>query len=287
MRRRLNAKTIRRLTVIAALCVPLGLTAEIMWSSGPADGFTGAPGENTCQICHQNGPDDGSLQLLGLPAEYLPGQTHALTVSIEDPGQQRWGFELTAIDDDGNGAGTFTITDPVNTQLSDNNPSTARDYVKQTSIGTHNGTMDGPVTWMFEWTAPGSNIGDVHFYVAGDAADGDGAAIGDNTYTTSATVAANECGNPSGPGAVGIGNANGSTEQPTIDIDDVVYLISYIFSGGPAPTPYPSASGDANCSCEAPAVDIDDVVYLIAYIFSGGSAPCTCEEWIAACGTLQ
>lgn len=59
-------------------------------------------------------------------------------------------------------------------------------------------------------------------------------------------------------------NASGS-----VDIDDVVYLIAYIFSGGPAPEPV--ESGDANCSG---GVDIDDVVYLIAYIFSGGNAPC-------------
>jgi hypothetical protein len=84
-----------------------------------------------------------------------------------------------------------------------------------------------------------------------------------------------------------IGNADGSTEPPTIDIDDIVYLIAYIFSGGPPPTPYPSASGDADCSCLDPAVDIDDVTYLIAYIFSGGPAPCTCEEWVAICGALH
>jgi len=54
-----------------------------------------------------------------------------------------------------------------------------------------------------------------------------------------------------------------------VDIDDVVYLIAYIFSGGPEPVPY--ESGDTNCSG---GVDIDDVVYLISYIFSGGFAPC-------------
>ena len=54
-----------------------------------------------------------------------------------------------------------------------------------------------------------------------------------------------------------------------VDIDDVVYLISYIFSSGPAPEPL--ESGDADCSGD---VDIDDVVYLIGYIFSGGNAPC-------------
>ncbi len=63
------------------------------------------------------------------------------------------------------------------------------------------------------------------------------------------------------------GDATGSG---TIDIDDVVFLIAYIFSGGPAPVPV--AAGDADCSDGS--VDIDDVVYLINYIFSGGSEPC-------------
>jgi hypothetical protein len=74
------------------------------------------------------------------------------------------------------------------------------------------------------------------------------------------------------------GDANASGG---VDIDDVVYLIAYIFSGGPAPVPYAIASGDPNCSCS---VDIDDVVFLIAYIFSGGPDPCLCLDWAAACG---
>ncbi len=78
-----------------------------------------------------------------------------------------------------------------------------------------------------------------------------------------------------------IGDANGSGG---IDIDDIVYLITHVFQGGPAPTPYPIASGDANCDC---AVDIDDIVYEIAHVFQGGPPPCTCEEWIAICGPLH
>jgi hypothetical protein len=54
-----------------------------------------------------------------------------------------------------------------------------------------------------------------------------------------------------------------------IDIDDAVYLISYIFGGGPAPEPY--EVGDFDCSGN---IDIDDLVYVITYIFSGGRAPC-------------
>ncbi len=62
------------------------------------------------------------------------------------------------------------------------------------------------------------------------------------------------------------GDGNGSG---AVDIDDVVYLIQYIFGGGPAPDPI--ESGDGNCSGF---IDIDDVVYLIQYIFNGGHPPC-------------
>jgi subtilisin family serine protease len=55
-----------------------------------------------------------------------------------------------------------------------------------------------------------------------------------------------------------------------IDISDVVFLISYIFSGGAAP--YSTAMADADCSGS---VDISDAVTLISYIFSGGALPCT------------
>ena len=61
------------------------------------------------------------------------------------------------------------------------------------------------------------------------------------------------------------GDVNSSS---ALDIDDVVYLIAYIFSGGSAPDPL--VAGDVNCSGS---VDIDDVVYLISYIFSGGNPP--------------
>jgi hypothetical protein len=62
------------------------------------------------------------------------------------------------------------------------------------------------------------------------------------------------------------GDANASAE---VDIDDVVYLVHYIFTGGPPPDPL--ESGDTNCSG---ALDIDDVVWLVSYIFTGGDAPC-------------
>ncbi|TFH65302.1 MAG: hypothetical protein E4G91_02975 [Candidatus Zixiibacteriota bacterium] len=61
------------------------------------------------------------------------------------------------------------------------------------------------------------------------------------------------------------GDANADED---IDISDAVYLIAYIFSGGPAPTP--TIRGDADCTGS---IDISDVVYLVSYIFAGGSTP--------------
>jgi len=62
------------------------------------------------------------------------------------------------------------------------------------------------------------------------------------------------------------GDANGNGD---VDIDDVVYLIDYVFAGGPEPVPL--ESGEVNC---IDPIDIDDVVYLIEYLFAGGPPPC-------------
>jgi hypothetical protein len=61
------------------------------------------------------------------------------------------------------------------------------------------------------------------------------------------------------------GDANADT---VIDVGDVIYLINYLFKGGPAVNPLPS--GDATCDG---VIDVGDVVYLINYLFRGGTAP--------------
>ena len=61
------------------------------------------------------------------------------------------------------------------------------------------------------------------------------------------------------------GDANG---DGAINLADAVFVINYVFKGGPAPDPY--EAGDANCSA---AVDLADAVFLINYIFKGGPEP--------------
>lgn len=55
----------------------------------------------------------------------------------------------------------------------------------------------------------------------------------------------------------------------TINSSDIVYLINFLFKGGPAPDPL--ESGDVNCD---EGVNSADVVYLINYLFKEGPVPC-------------
>ncbi len=61
------------------------------------------------------------------------------------------------------------------------------------------------------------------------------------------------------------GDANGNG---AVDVGDAVFLINYVFKGGPAPEP--ESLGDANCDGN---VDVADAVYLINYIFRSGPPP--------------
>lgn len=65
-------------------------------------------------------------------------------------------------------------------------------------------------------------------------------------------------------GTTGVhGDANGNT---TVGVEDVFYLINFLFSAGPAPLGF----SDANLNGT---VGVDDVFYLINFLFSGGPAP--------------
>ncbi len=60
-----------------------------------------------------------------------------------------------------------------------------------------------------------------------------------------------------------------SNRDNLVNVSDVVFLINYLFKGGPEP--YPLASADVNLDQK---VTISDVVYLINYLFKGGLEPC-------------
>lgn len=53
-----------------------------------------------------------------------------------------------------------------------------------------------------------------------------------------------------------------------VSVSDIVYLVNYLFKGGPSPAPI--QRGDANCDSK---VMVSDVVYLVNYLFKGGPPP--------------
>lgn len=70
------------------------------------------------------------------------------------------------------------------------------------------------------------------------------------------------------PPAYICGNVDGS-DPPNISASDILYLINYVFEGGPAPDPIEAA--DVDCGGT---VNGNDVLYLINYMFMSGPAPC-------------
>ncbi|QQS47129.1 MAG: hypothetical protein IPM66_00180 [Acidobacteriota bacterium] len=156
---------------------------------GPIASVTGAPGESTCADCHGGGPIGGTLAISGLPQSYTPGQDVTVTVTLTQAGRTRFGFQLTAIDSSGKQAGTLTTNDN-NTQLqSAQVQGNTRQYINHTTSGT-NPVQAGVGQWTFTWKAPATDIGQVTFYVAGNAANNNGASSGDTIYTTSTSISA-------------------------------------------------------------------------------------------------
>ncbi len=163
------------------------------YSGGPDPRKTGAPGDGLCTECHGNGVNTGSGKVeIAFPAglTYTPGVKQRLTVTVTDSSARRWGFQLTArlaSNDTKGQAGTFSSTD-ASTQVicEDGSLKPAAgcsaagplEFVEHTTSGT------GANIFAFDWTAPATDVGDVRFYVAGNAANGNGRNdAGDLIYT--------------------------------------------------------------------------------------------------------
>ncbi len=66
--------------------------------------------------------------------------------------------------------------------------------------------------------------------------------------------------------------AGDANDDDAINVGDAVWMINYVFKGGPPPPC--TDEGDANNDC---ALNVGDAVYLINYVFKGGPPPeCGC-----------
>lgn len=154
-------------------------------SSGSPLANTGSPGDganNTCAKagCHfgtvNSFPGSVTIDVSDIPSSgYSPGQTYSISVTVAEAGRSTFGFQLTAEDASGNKVGSYTGNNQVRLEFTD--------WV------THR-MNSGTGVWSFDWTAP-SGVGDITFYAAGNAANGNGSTSGDHIYTGSATVSLN------------------------------------------------------------------------------------------------
>jgi len=177
------------------------------YSAGPPPSRSGAPGETNCTACHAdfalNG-GTGSVSISGLPANYLPNQTIAVTVTTSQSDAVLYGFQLTAIDAAGRQVGTFTVPGGANPQMQTKTGevgNNTRAYVEHTVNGI-SPTQFGSKSWTFNWQTPAARVGKVSFYAAGNAANSDGKSSGDYIYTSSkATLSGTAISNFDGDGA--------------------------------------------------------------------------------------
>jgi len=157
----------------------------------PPDGFSGAPGEQTCAACHNTfalNSGSGQVQIVA-PSTYEPGMTYHIAVqsSSQDPSRKIWGFELTVLTGNDSPAGELQATGPLTEVVSNGSPFPGRQYMEHTQAGNFAGRTGG-VTWTFDWVAPSTDAGPVTFYGAFNQGNDDGTDFGDQIYTTSQTV---------------------------------------------------------------------------------------------------
>lgn len=127
----------------------------------------------------------GRVTIATFPSSYTSGVTYPITVTVSDPDQRRWGFELSARTQGGQQAGNLTIGSDGFTQRLANFGGIQ--YISHTTAGTRNGTTGG-VSFSFTWQAPDVASGPVIFNVAANAANGSFSSLGDRIYSTSATA---------------------------------------------------------------------------------------------------
>src|SRR5574341_1716352 len=137
--------------------------------NNPPNSRTGAPGESTCASCHGNLNTGNGSTGLTAPLEYSPGETLSLAVTLQDPGQIRWGFEVTVLDSANAAIGSIIRTDSARTLLS--TAGSGRQYLKQSLAGCDSGVATTAQGWSFKWAAPAGGGGTATFYLCSVAAN--------------------------------------------------------------------------------------------------------------------
>lgn len=173
-------KNLYVLVVVASLCIASTI--------GRNDNRAGAPGDQgTCANCHGGAAtNQGTVELLGLPAEFSPGQTYDFQIAVNEPAASGGaltgaGFQLVATNAFNNlMQGSFTVVD-AGTRINSTN------RLVQDGVRNYSGNQ---AVWDVRYTTPNNPaaISFITFYYAGNSVNGNGSTTGDVVYTNVANV---------------------------------------------------------------------------------------------------
>ena len=180
--------------------IPLTLLAK---SLGPDPRHAGAPGDQpfACASagCHTSSPSGGPVNFHGgavtatfsQGSTYTPGAPVAITVKVNDPVNSVYGFQMTARPDSNQANGqagrfVYTANSGLGVVCSNEAPRTLNGNCPAGGpIEFIEHTQPSSGTWTFNWTPPTTASGPVHFYVAGNAVNGNVSSDGnDHVYTS-------------------------------------------------------------------------------------------------------
>src|SRR5262245_13575765 len=158
--------------IIAAFCAlfilfelnssPAGAFSSGMFPSrSGAPALGGFPQETSCVECHTGTVNSGggSLTIMA-PANYSPGQNVPVTVTINQASRVFFGFELTALNDQGQKAGDLVSSDTRTQLVNGASAFAGRQYIQHSFSGII-APSSGQNSWSFTWKAPAQSAGRV------------------------------------------------------------------------------------------------------------------------------
>jgi len=159
---------------------PSGIPAYVTCASSGCHG--GSPqAVNSSNLTLLIGTDTNSLVTLDSTFKYVPNTPYYISFQVLAPGYV-WGFEMTALDLSNNMAGAFTVLNTTTTHLS---PAGRTRYI------SHLHANPNTSKWVFQWTAPAADSGNVTFYYAfnsGIAADFNAALPDSNIFAANTVI---------------------------------------------------------------------------------------------------
>ena len=160
--------------LVLLITMPFPLTGN---SGGPPTGYAyNAPSYNSCTICHSGtvNSGDGSVEFIGLPSEFNPGETYSIGITVTGSNSRGYGFQATAMLGD-QLAGNFSFnSDSENLEINGG-------YIQ------HSSRTDSGI-WYFNWDAPEEATETVTFSASGLGTGGSSGYSGDRVYTVQVEI---------------------------------------------------------------------------------------------------